>query len=88
MQADLMSMDAHTTATITPEMLAELVLGRSTAVIVQDAVGTIRPVQYLDTVAANDPDVVVLLSRDEAIATLNEAAQAATQAMRAAGVLL
>jgi hypothetical protein len=84
MQADLLGMDA----TITAEHLAALVLGRSTAVLVQDAVGTIRPVQYLDTVAANDPGTVVLLTRDEAIATLNEAAQAATQAMRAHGILL
>jgi hypothetical protein len=77
-----------TAPAITAEQLAALVLGRSTAVIVQDAVGTIRPVQYLDTVAANDPSVIVLLTRDEAIALLNEQAQAATQAMRTAGIIL
>jgi hypothetical protein len=73
---------------ITAEQLAALVLGRSSAVIVQDATGTIRPVQYLDRYAAEDPDTVVLLTRDEAIAVLEEQAQAATAAMRAAGVLL
>jgi hypothetical protein len=85
-----MSTEAPTTTApaITAAMLAELVIGRSTAVIVQDATGTIRPVAYLDRFAAEDPDTIVLLTRDEAIATLNEAAQAATQAMRAAGVIV
>lgn len=73
---------------ITAEQLAALVLGRSSAVVVQDATGAIHSVDYLDKVAADDPDVVVLLTRDEAVALLNEQAQAATQAMRAAGVLL
>lgn len=82
-----MSTATDTTA-ITAEQLAALVLGRSTACVVQDATGTIHSVDYLDRVAADDPDVVVLLTRDEAVALLAEQAQAATQAMRAAGVIL
>lgn len=77
-----------TLESITAEHLATLVLGRSTAVLVQDATGTIRPVEYLDRVAADDPDTVVLLTRDEAVAVLAEAAQAATAALRGAGVIL
>ena len=73
---------------ITAEQLAALVLGRSTACVVQDATGTIHSVDYLDRVQADDPDVVVLLTRDEAVALLNEQAQQATAAMRAAGVIL
>lgn len=73
---------------ITAEQLAALVLGRSTACVVQDATGTIHSVDYLDRVQADDPNVVVLLTRDEAIAMLNEQAHAATAAMRAAGIIL
>lgn len=81
-------MTAPTAPAITAEQLAALVLGRSTSVVVQDATGTIHSVDYLDRVAAEDPNIVVLLTRDEAVAILNEQAQAATQAMRAAGVIL
>ncbi len=73
---------------ITAEQLAALVLGPSSACVVQDATGTIHSVDYLDRVAADDPDVVVLLTRDEAVALLAEQAQAATAAMRAAGIIL
>lgn len=83
-----MSTDTASAPAITAEQLAALVLGRSSACVVQDATGTIHSVDYLDRVQADDPDVVVLLTRDEAIAMLNEQAQAATQAMRAAGVIL
>jgi hypothetical protein len=73
---------------ITAAQLAELVLGRSTAVIVQDPTGTVHSADYLSRVQLDDPDTVVLLTRDEAVAILEEQAQAATQALRAAGVIL
>jgi hypothetical protein len=73
---------------ITAEQLAALVLGRSSSCVVQDATGTIHSVDYLDRVAAEDPDVVVLLTRAQAVALLAEQAQAATDAMRAAGIIL
>lgn len=84
-------MDDMSTATapaITAEQLAALVLGRTTAVVVQDATGTIHSVDYLDRVQADDPDVVVLLTREQAVALLQEQAEQATAAMRAAGVIL
>jgi hypothetical protein len=81
-------MTAPTAPAITAEQLAALVLGRSTSVVVQDATGTIHSQDYLDRVQAEDPDVVVLLTRDEAVAMLNEQAQLATAAMRAAGVIV
>lgn len=80
-------MSTVTAPAITAEQLAALVLGRSSAVIVQDATGTIRPVEYLDRFAVEDPDTIVLLTRDEAIALLNEQAQQATQALRAHGII-
>lgn len=83
-----MSTEAPTAPAITAEQLAALVLGRTTACVVQDATGTIHSVDYLDRVAADDPNVVVLLTRDEAIALLNEQAQAATAALRSLGVIL
>ena len=63
-------MSTTTSPAITAEQLASLVLGRSTAVVVQDATGTIHSVDYLDRVQVDDPNVVVLLTRDEAIAML------------------
>ncbi|MDP5182193.1 hypothetical protein QOZ88_06050 [Blastococcus sp. BMG 814] len=79
---------ADTAPAITAEQLAALVLGRTTACVVQDATGTIHSVDYLDRVAVDDPDVVVLLTRDQAVALLQEQAAVATEAMRAAGVIL
>lgn len=87
--ADVFGMTTSpTSAEITPTMLAALVLGRSTAVIVQDATGTVHGLDYLDRVQLDDPDTVVVMTRDEAVAALNEQAQRATAALRAAGVIL
>ena len=72
---------------ITAEQLAAVVLGRRTAAVVQDATGTIHSVDYLDRIAVDDPDVVVLLTRDQAVALLAVQAKAATEALRAAGVI-
>lgn len=75
-------------AGITADQLAAVVRGRSTAVIVQDATGMIHSLDRLDRVQLDDPEVVVLLTRDEAVAVLNEAAQRATQALVDVGVIL
>ncbi|TFV83175.1 hypothetical protein [Blastococcus sp. CT_GayMR16] len=83
-----MTATATCTPSITAEQLAALVLGRSTACVVQDATGTIHSVDYLDRVAADDPNVVVLITRGEAVALLSEQAESATAAMRAAGIIL
>lgn len=78
---------ATATPAITAEMLAALVLGRSTAVVVVDQTGTIHSLDRLDRFQQDDPDTVVLLTRDEAIAVLSEAAHRATQALVDHGVL-
>lgn len=76
-----------TVPAITADMLAATVLGRTTACVVQDATGTIHSLDRLDRYQADDPDLIVLLTRDEAIAVLNEAAHRATQALTQIGVL-
>ncbi len=74
---------------ITAEMLAALVTDpHAAAVIVQDATGTIRPVSHLDRFQLQDPDTVVLMTRAEAVAALQEQARLATAALRDAGVIL
>lgn len=73
---------------ITAEQLAALVLGRTTAVLVQDATGTIHSQDYLDRVQADDPDVVVLRTRQQAVALLDELARQLTEQLRAEGALL
>lgn len=80
-------MTAPTVPAITAEQLAAVVLGRSTACVVQDATGTIHSLDRLDRFQVDDPDVIVLLTRDEAIAALNEAAHRATQALQDLGVI-
>jgi hypothetical protein len=75
-------------AGITAEQLAEVVRGRSTAVIVQDATGTVATYERLDRVQLDDPDVIVLLTRDEALAVLAAAAREATARLVELGVIV
>lgn len=76
-----------TVPAITAEQLAAVVLGRRTAVVVMDQTGAVHSLDRLDRFQQDDPDTIVLLTRDEAIAVLNEAAHRATQALTQAGVL-
>lgn len=77
------------TAAITPLQLALLAASPyTTAVLVQDAIGSVHVATSLTRYQLEDPSVVVLLTRDDALAILAEQADILTGHLRAAGALL
>jgi len=78
-----------TAAAITPLQLAQLAANPHTAaVIVQDATGDVRVLDYLTRFQLEDPDLIVLATRGTALTMLGALAAALTTQLRDAGDLV
>jgi len=82
-------MNATLENTLTPLLLAQLAANPHTAaVLVQDATTAVYVLDHLNRVQLEDPNMIVLLTRDEALGVLEEAAGTIGGALRTAGILL
>ena len=69
-------------------LLAQLATStRSAAVLVQDALGAVHVLPYLNRLQVDDPDVVVLATRDQALALIGQVAGQLVDELSRQGVL-